>query len=195
MVFDPEDLPALTAADVATLNLPSTIDLTKQPATGAFPITVQQYMNVPQGSRVDFEDALSKDPAGLAEIQTSQDMMKAIFPMKQTFLNLFPDISTLRYGAHVRNINTAGFPGAGINETGLYSIIVSSRMGNYTQVTNKPITQICHLVSIENFETTKQNLKFTNASTERIALTSLYSWTYLALPPNPINFKTRLRTF
>jgi hypothetical protein len=130
MIFDPEELPALTAADVATLNLPSTIDLKKQPATGAFPITVQQYMNVPQGSRVDFEDALSKDPAGLAEIRTSQDMMKAIFPMKQIFLNLFPDISTLRHGVHVRNINTA-----------------------------------------------------------RIALTSLYSWTYLALPPNLVNFK------
>jgi hypothetical protein len=189
MIFDPEELPALTAADVATLNLPSTTDLTKQPATAAFPITVQQYMKVPQGSRVDFEDALSEDPAGLAEIRTSQDMMKAIFPMKKTFLNLFPNISTLRYGAHVRNINTAGFPGAGINETGLYSIIVSSRMGNYKQVTNKPITQICHLVSIENFETTKRNLKFANASTERIALTSLFSWTYLALPPNPVNFK------
>lgn len=183
MVFDSSELPALTSNDVHDLNLPSTVDLNRQSANGALQMTVQQYLNIHPPNRVNFEAGMAHDPAGLGGLKESQEKMTAIFPTKNKFKQLFPDISGLRYAAHVRNINTTGFPGAGIEELGLYSIIISSRMGNYSEP--KPITQICHLVSVEHFETTKQNLQGGN---DRIGLISLFSWTFTALPPNPINF-------
>ncbi len=206
MVFDFEDLPPLAPVDATSLKLPSTIDIQQQPSNGAFQMTVEQYFKLNKTSLVDFETAMTKtkqDLDGWASIQASQEKMTAIFPTKQTFLNLFPDISRLRYSAHVRNVNTEGFPGSGINETGLYSILISSRMANYTQTSavdstktpreqaamQKPTTQIVHLVSIENFEQTKQTILSRGDDLRgRIGLISLYSWTYLALPPNPVNF-------
>lgn len=206
MVFDFEDLPPLGTNDPSALGLPSTINLQNQPSNGAFQMTVEQYFSMKKTSIVDFETAMTKtkpDPQGWASIQASQEKMTAIFPTKQTFLNLFPDISRLRYSTHVRNVNTAGFPGSGINETGLYSILMSSRMANYAQTSTvdptksprdqaamqKPTTQIVHLVSVENFEQTKQTiLSRGDDLSGRIGLISLYSWTYLALPPNPVNF-------
>ena len=212
MVFDYEDLPKLTLSDVTNLQLPGspTIDLTHQPSNGAFQMLVSQYMGIKKENRIDFEGALASDPTALGEITNSQEKMTAIFPTKQTFLDLFPDITTLRYASHVRNVRTEGCPGSGIDETGVYSIIVSSRMANYAQTTSKdpaaqkPYTQIVHLVSIENFERLKRsindalkNAKDAQAKAailgERVALTSLYSWTYLALPPNPVNFIDSLK--
>jgi len=199
MVFDAEELAPLTERELPkeVLNMP-TLKLESQPSNGAIPMTVQQYFAIPRNSRVNFEglkNTLPLDPkdgenskVALGNLVTSQETMTAIFPTKSQFLELFPDIPGLRYTSHVRNINTTGFPDAGIDQEGLYSIMISSRTGNYT--TDKPITQICHLVSVEHLETTKLNLDKSKPDwgNERIALISLFSWTYTALPPNPINF-------
>ena len=98
MVFDFVDLPPLITSDVTALNLPSAIDLQHQPSNGAFQMTVEQYFKLNKTSLIDFETAMTKtnpDPDGWTNIQASQEKMTAIFPTKQTFLNLFPDISTL----------------------------------------------------------------------------------------------------
>jgi hypothetical protein len=196
MVFDHEDLPPLTDGEAKSLTadgtLPSWVDLTKQPSNGAFQMKVKDYMDIPVSNRVNFEKGeVSTLLDELKDVTnpSSQERMTAIFPTKDTFKKLFPDISGLRYSAHVRNINTAGFPDAGIDQTGLYSIVVSSRTGSYSQI--KPITQICHLVSIEHFETTKKFLD--GKDSDRIGLVSLFSWTYTALPPDPVNFVDSIR--
>ncbi|KAH0566346.1 hypothetical protein GP486_000252 [Trichoglossum hirsutum] len=207
MVFDHEDLPPLTEADAGSLgptpNSPpvwlTAESLQKQAANGAFQMTVGNYLDIPQANRVNFEKGTQKErDAGedpLLELKypsdtsqppppMSQERMTAIFPKKKMFKKLFPDIAGLRYAAHVRNINTTGFPDAGIDQLGLYSIVISSRTGAYLQT--KPVTQICHLVSVEHFKTTLQNLQGDDEG--RIGLISLFSWTYTALPPNPVNF-------
>lgn len=198
MVFDHEDLPPLTEGDARSLTadntIPSWVDLTKQSSNGAFLMKVKDYMDIPVSSRVNFEKGeVSTLVDELKDVTnpSSQERMTAIFPQKATFKKLFPDISRLRYAAHVRNINTTGFPDAGINQMGLYSIVLSSRTGSVMQT--KPVTQICHLVSVEHFEKTKQSL--TGGDTDRIGLVSLFSWTYTALPPDPVNFVDSIRHY
>lgn len=188
MVFDFEDLPLLTESDVTALQLPSRFDINKQASSGAFQLSVSEYLTIPSERRVNYEGGEDitllnemKDPSN----PKSEEKMTAIFPKKSTFEKLFPSVANLKYAAHVRDINTTGFPGAGIDQNGIYSIIVSSRTGRTDIV--KPTVQICHLVSVEYFETTKQTTLGTDLD-ERIALVSLFSWTYMALPPDPVNF-------
>lgn len=186
MVFDPEELAPLQPSDLVkeALNQPN-LDLAKQADNGAIPLTVQQYFSIDVKNRVNFEKGLAlnaKSSTILDNYKKSKETMTAIFPTKEKFKELFSDIPSLRYASHVRNINTTGFPGAGIDQMGLYSIVVSNRVGKY--VTEVPVTQICHLVSVEHLKTTREQLQ----GDGRIALISLFSWTYTALPPNPINF-------
>src|SRR5436190_7757985 len=120
MVFDHDDLPPLTEADIATLvpdpkKLPVWLSaevLQKQPANGAFQMTVGNYLDIPQANRVNFEEGTKKerlagkDPllklkypsdASQPAPPMSQDRMTAIFPKRKTFRMLFPDIAGLRY--------------------------------------------------------------------------------------------------
>jgi hypothetical protein len=213
MTCDYEDLPPLgfNGEDINYLELPSTLNLQKQPSSGAFQMEVGQYLKIPDAYRVDYKIPLQKagDLDAWDEIFASTEKMTAIFPTKQRFLELFPDITRLRYAAHVRNINTADCPDAGIQEVGYFSVILASRLANYKATgasstppeKQKPVTQICHLISIENFEQTKQNIQeelnalpSTDTTgrnkilSQRIGLVSLFTWTYLALPPNPVTF-------
>lgn len=91
-----------------------------------------------------------------------------------------PDVSRYKYLAHVRNINTTGMADAGVEDDGLFSIIVSHRVGPLTITQPTPV--VVHLVSIEGVE--EMTLPI---STSFVALSSLYSWTYTCLPPNSLN--------
>jgi hypothetical protein len=53
-----------------------------------------------------------------------------------------------------------------------------------------PKPQIAHLLSIEHLDTTLSTASFaaTDAQDTRFAMVSLFSWTYVATPPNPVNF-------
>lgn len=83
--------------------------------------------------------------------------------------------------AHVRQVNTTGFPDAGIEEDGLFSVVISSVTGRVDNTT--PVTQIVHLLSIEHYDSTAISDPFLNLpDTERIGLVSLYSWTYTSIP-------------
>lgn len=93
------------------------------------------------------------------------------------------DVSRYKFLAHVREINTEGMAESGVGDgTGLFSIVVSHRVGplNITQ----PTTVVVHLVSIEDVESMALPLA---ASTQFVALSSLYSWTYICLPPSSMN--------
>jgi hypothetical protein len=203
LVFDVDELKLGTAQQAHDLGVPDFIDLTnpkadikRQPANGAFSMTAKDYFNINPANRIDFESAY-KDPIpnGFTEISTgrrSKESTQVIFPTKDIFYNLFQDTESNKYLAHVRNINTTGFPNAGVEEDGLYSTVISARMGSFD--ITKPTTQIVHLVSIENVYSTI-NSKFKGWETrsqeeksERIGLISLFSWTYTSLPPDPVNF-------
>ncbi len=211
LVFDPEEL-KLEATDAQALKIPAWVaphaditDMTaKMSPNGTFPMSISGYLGLDIKSRINYEanygDLTSNEWLGL---KTSPDPMTAIFPRKSLFKELFKNqdppsnpndppkprashnIESFKYMAHVREINTIGFPDAGVEANGLYSIIISTRTGNFN--ITQPKTQICHLVSIENIDTTYDNVKDFGPN-DRIGMVSLHSWIYTALPPNAVNF-------
>ncbi|KAI1817182.1 hypothetical protein GGS20DRAFT_582688 [Poronia punctata] len=86
-----------------------------------------------------------------------------------------PDISRYRFLSHVRNINMTGMAGIETQEDGLFSIVVSHRVGPLH--TTQPTTMVAHLVSIEGVESMSLPL-----TAEHVVLCSLHSWTYNSLP-------------
>jgi hypothetical protein len=95
--------------------------------------------------------------------------------------------------SHVRQINTVGFPDAGVEADGYFSVCISLRTGPITPSDSSPpalpVTQIVHLVSPEAVDATS----LTQAgSSDRVGMVSLYSWTYLSVPSNPVNFKNTM---
>jgi hypothetical protein len=206
VVFDPEDL-LLTLKDIMALRIPGysqESDVRKQSPDGTFSMMISEYFSeLPPSSRINYKAGFGNDDTGFAEITSMTSAVNVIFPTKDLFNQIFASsedsdshkagIEAHKYMAHVRHINTVGFPDAGVEEEGLFSIVVSSRTGAYDIV--KPHTQVCHLVSIENIDSTLGNWLSTPTSggSDRVGLVSLFSWTYTALPPNPINFVDTMR--
>ncbi len=105
-----------------------------------------------------------------------------------------PDLSRYKYLAHVRNVNTQNVAGAGSNDDGLFSVVYAHRSGPLDITTAQPV--IVHLVTLEGFEVPydqQPHITLPLDSTKRVALVSLYSWTYLCLPPSTVNFVDSLR--
>lgn len=84
--------------------------------------------------------------------------------------------------AHVRHINTIGFPDAGVEEEGYFSVVVSSRTGDVKSTT--PSVQIVHLVSLEHYDSTVNTSTVYNnlGLDDRFGMVSLMSWTYTCIP-------------
>ena len=73
---------------------------------------------------------------------------------------------------------------AGVEDTGLFSVIHSLRTGpNDIAQNTAPRTQAVHLLNLEYIEQTT-----TPGANDLVALISLYSWTYLCQPPLSVNF-------
>ncbi|KAG8412681.1 hypothetical protein J3458_013122 [Metarhizium acridum] len=117
-----------------------------------------------------------------------------IFTKPELFKNLFslfdeqnrrqesgrPETTRYQYLSHVREINTSGMAVAGVEEIGIFSIVVGSRSGPLDNAS--PVAVFVHLVSIEGVE------DMTSFPTEDyVALCSLYSWTYTVMPPGMLN--------
>jgi hypothetical protein len=87
-----------------------------------------------------------------------------------------------RYLTHVRHINTTGCPDAGIDQEGLFSIVLSGRTGAIA--IQQPTPQVCHLVSIEHVDSTFEEVKewlhdSPENESDRIGMVSLFSWIYM----------------
>lgn len=200
LVLDPEDLRISDFSSIQGLGIPhvaSQADLAKQGLTGTFSMTVSEYLAMIPASRVNYE----QDTEGFARYKSMTDVMTAIFPSKKLLSQLLSadvgtasqklDLEALKYMAHVRHINTLGFPEAGVEEEGLFSIVVSSRTGTWDSP--DPKTQICHLISIEHFDTTIPRNRSWDTATDRIGVVSLFSWVYTSMPPNPVNFISTMK--
>ncbi|KIX05661.1 uncharacterized protein Z518_03633 [Rhinocladiella mackenziei CBS 650.93] len=200
LVFDPEEL-HLDPEEGTALGIKGFV-AGNQPTNGAFSMTAAEYFTLPQGNRIRFEEAFGDDEDSLNAIKSgrmSKQPTQAIFPRKELFRSLCHDLEGNKYLAHVRNINTVGFPNAGVEENGLFSIVISSRTGALEfDPPDLPKTQICHLVSLEHADRSFA-MDFANWSdgdprgNERIGIISLFSWTYTALPPDPVNFVDSMR--
>ncbi|KAI8631388.1 hypothetical protein F5Y19DRAFT_394874 [Xylariaceae sp. FL1651] len=188
MVFDIGDLVVPDVETAKTLKIPgftSADDVSKQNSTGTFSMKVSEYMSIPDGSRIRLENGLTGDSAGLARLKGSSEMMQVIFPLKTHVKERFSDLEAFKYLAHVRHVNTVGFPDAGDEEEGLFSIVISPRTGAFD--IQQPTTQIVHLVSIEHLDYTLKEMT-SSVKTDRLGMISLFSWVYTALPPDPVNF-------
>ncbi|KAK2684103.1 hypothetical protein RAB80_002049 [Fusarium oxysporum f. sp. vasinfectum] len=230
LVFDPDDLRLTDIAEAKALGLPgftSEVDLKTQTPNGTFSMTVADYFaNITETSRINYA-AGYKDPATgklpdplpqeYDEILRTLDKTNVIFPQKSLVKKLFTDstradtatnkygVEQYKYMSHVREINTEGCPDAGVQEQGIFSVVIASRSGAlrdkvlvnnvWTELpTNisQPRTQVCHLVSIEHLDSTIDTWT-TDQPSQRIGMISLFSWIYTVLPPNPVNFVTTVR--
>jgi len=88
----------------------------------------------------------------------------------------------------VRKVNTLGFPDAGVEEEGMFAVVISSTTGPVKNMT--PVTSVVHLVSIEHLDATIADPDWSFSSLDsssRVGLISLHSWTYTAVP-EAVNF-------
>ncbi|TWU71089.1 hypothetical protein ED733_002579 [Metarhizium rileyi] len=117
-----------------------------------------------------------------------------IFVKPELFKNLFscfdqqnqrqdsggPETTRYQYLSHVREINTTGMAVAGVEEIGIFSMVIGSRSGPLDN--NAPVSVFVHLVSIEGVEDMKAF-----PTKDFVALCSLHSWTYTVMPPGMLN--------
>ena len=166
-------------------------DENKQPTSGAFSMTIADYLKSIK-SRVYYE-------AGDKNISQSPDFAtektSAIFPLKSTVRSVFNaqnDLQGLRkqkLQAHVRQLDTIGFPDTGVQGNEYYSVVISSMTGDLT--TTAPSDHVVHLVSLEHLDSTFNNANSSMGPSNpanRIGLVSLYSWTYTCIP-DPVDFE------
>jgi len=203
LVFDPEELNLPSLQDITALKIPGytkEADVPKQSTNGTFSMKVSDYFSqIPQSSRINYRAGYPNDTVGkldFAEITSTASNVDVIFPTKALFKQLFAGaddtddhksrVESHKYLAHVRHINTVGFPDAGFEEEGLFSILVSSRTGAFD--ITQPHTQVCHLVSIEHIDSTLGSWVDATGPSDRIGMISLFSWVYTALPPFPVDF-------
>ncbi|KAK6338563.1 hypothetical protein TWF730_002626 [Orbilia blumenaviensis] len=103
------------------------------------------------------------------------------------------DISKYKYLAHVRRLNTQGMADAdAYDEDEIldreFGIVVSHRAGPLT--INEPTQVFVHIVSLEEIEDISPFPVLPSSDpskSKRVAMISLYSWTYMCLPANSLN--------
>ena len=98
------------------------------------------------------------------------------------------DVSRYKYLAHARDINTTGMPDAGVEDNGVFGIVVSHRTGPLANTQSQAV--VAHLISIEGVEDMDWPISTTN--TKYVAVTSLYSWNFLTLPEGSFDIFTTL---
>ena len=94
-----------------------------------------------------------------------------------------PDFSPFSYLAHIRSVNPQAMASTSPGDTELkVSLLLGHRVAPIGLP--HPTNMISHLVSLEGLD----RLDFSNNQTEYIGLVSLHSWTWMALPPEHVDF-------
>src|SRR6202020_529097 len=86
-----------------------------------------------------------------------------------------PNTSQYKFLSHVRSINTEGMAVAGVEENGIFSVVVSNRCGPLDNTA--PVSVSVHLVSIEGVEAMKFPI-----TKKYVALCSFFSGIYTLVP-------------
>ncbi|RSM02303.1 hypothetical protein CDV31_010952 [Fusarium ambrosium] len=94
------------------------------------------------------------------------------------------DITRFKYFAHVRHVKTAGMTASAQYKDGLFSVMLSHRAGPLSADQKMPA--VVHLVSLEGWNKVKFPLP---SSAQYVAISSLYSWTYTALPTGGVSLE------
>lgn len=112
------------------------------------------------------DDVKDSDPCSY--IQISTDVFKEITPR----------LKELRYLSHTRQINTGDKAVLGLNEHGLFSVVVANRFpAQPTNADGLPVKSFAHLVSVEGFESVLVDSPDFK-SNDHVSILSLASWTF-----------------
>ena len=162
-------------------------------ATFVMKLTMGEYLEMGgdhgAGTATVTIPVLDNDPA---EPLDRDEQLDVIFVQRDQFTSLIsaydtngmksipsdgvPDVSRYANLAHVRNINTSHMADTGIDDEGLYSVVLAHRTGPLTLKEAKPV--IVHLVTIQDIENNiRVPLDPSKSSTDHVALVSLYNWT------------------
>ncbi|KAH6611485.1 hypothetical protein Trco_001505 [Trichoderma cornu-damae] len=87
------------------------------------------------------------------------------------------DTSRFRHFAHVRHVKTGGMAASALYTEGLFSVILSHRVGPLSKDHKTPT--VAHLVSLEGWDDMTLPI---SSSVRFVAISSLYSWTYTTIP-------------
>ena len=100
-----------------------------------------------------------------------------------------PDVSRYKYLAHLRDINTAGMADAGVEDNGVFGVVISHRTGPLSNQQPQPV--VAHLVSIEGVESDfwKANWPIGDRY-QYVAMSSLYSWSFVTLPEGSFDIES-----
>ncbi|KAJ5677931.1 uncharacterized protein N7477_003564 [Penicillium maclennaniae] len=121
------------------------------------------------------------DTTKLQNLLSAYDSAGNIQPYKQPILERY------KYLTHVKHVNMKGMASStgGDDDIGMFSVVVAHQTGPWD---NPNTTHMAaHLVSIERLDPT-ENPNFATTA-PRVALCSLFSWTYTVLPPLSLNVK------
>jgi hypothetical protein len=123
------------------------------------------------------DDVAGTDPCSYILLSTS------------TFQANAPRLNELRYLTHCRQINTGDKAIDGLNEHGLFSVVIANRFPAAPgQSASTALKNIVHLVSLEGWETYLTSSPNWGKA-QQVALLSLASWTFQCLPDIAADFK------
>jgi hypothetical protein len=176
-------------------------------ATFAVKLTMAEYLGLGHKEQTVTVDGQSFPVPVIVPVVQDGDIrldqqVDTIFVPAALFENLFkdydnagvqtvPDLHRYKYLAHVRDRqDVENMTGASDSESGVFSVVHAHRIGPLGLTEPKPL--IVHLVTLEGIE---DNITFPLSSLGKthVALVSLYSWTYLCLPPDSVNFIDTMR--
>lgn len=105
------------------------------------------------------------------------------------FQSIVPRLAELRYLTHCRQVNTGDKAVAGLNEHGLFSVVVANRFPAAPASQDAPaLLNVAHLVSLEGLEAyLSDGASF--GDYREVALVSLASWTFQSMPDKPEDFR------
>lgn len=106
-----------------------------------------------------------------------------------TFTRVTPRLDELRFLTHCRQINTGDKAILGLDETGLFSIVVANRFpARPAGAQDPPTTSIVHLVSLEGFEAyLDESPDFAGAT--QVQILTLASWTFSTMADSAQDFR------
>ncbi len=165
LVVTPDEL-AGTAAASPTGAIATTVGEFLQPTSGVLKPTVEK-----EG------DVADDDPCAYIQVPVA------------TFRDIAPRLGELRFLAHCRQIDTGDRAILGLDEHGLFAVVVANRFPAVPAPgTAAPATNIAHLVSLEGLEPYLVADPDVGGA-ESVALLSLASWTFQSLPDNKEDFR------
>ncbi|OQE46385.1 hypothetical protein PENCOP_c001G03108 [Penicillium coprophilum] len=210
LVFSPEEL-TIAPPEMAGIFAPTSIRTpAPQMESLAVRVPMKDLLKLANGTaHVPFKDIR----------QATQPDISVIFPPAALFNGLFtaytedgeikpspsdepdiPDITRHRFLAHIMRMSTGGMAHADRPEeesTRNFSVLVANRVGPLLGDQASPM--IAHVVSLEGLETLKNFPLATTTNSElsplprRVALASLYSWSFTCLPPGVLSMEDAFR--